>query len=76
VITQNMSGCNHGITSSSSQKVNNSGDYSGDYHPEELEPVEEWDIEELWISIVIKRWPEHDDERDNQQKQEPAAILV
>jgi len=26
--------------------------------------------------MVVKRWPEHYDERDDQEKQKPAAILV
>src|SRR5205814_6291736 len=58
------------------RSVNNGGDYSCKNHPEELEPVEKWDVEKLWIGIVVKRWPEHYDERDDQEKQEPAAVLA
>ncbi len=60
----------------SSYEVNNSGDYCRKDDPEKLEPVEKGDVEKLWIHIVVKRWPEQYDERDDQQKQKPAAVLV
>lgn len=69
-------GCNHNHSSSSSHKVNNNGDDCRKDDPEELKPVEKGDVEKLWVHMVVKRWPEQDDERDDQQKQKPAAILV
>ena len=75
VVTEKR-GCDYIHPSSSSYKVNNSGDNCCNNDPKELEPVEKWDIEKLWISMVVKWWPEHNDERDDEQKQKPAAVLV
>jgi hypothetical protein len=45
------------------QPINYSHEYGGDDDPKQLEPVEEWDANELWSLEVIERRPE-DDERD------------
>ena len=56
------------------QPINNSHEYSGDDDPKQLEPVEEWDADELWSLDVIERWKE-DDERDQQKEEKPGTAL-
>jgi hypothetical protein len=75
VVTEKR-GCTHNHSSLSSNKVNNSSDDCRKDDPEQLEPVEKGNVEKLWVHMVVKRWPKQHDERDDQQKQKPAAVLV
>ena len=46
-----------------------------DDNPEELEPVKERDADKLWIFKVVEGGPEHRDEGEEQEQQEPGAAL-
>jgi hypothetical protein len=56
-------------------EVDDSHDNGCDDNPKELEPVEERDAQENWLQVVVKRWPEHGNKRDNQQYKQPGAPL-
>lgn len=57
------------------QPVDYSQEYGGDDDPKQLEPVEEWDADERWIVEVVERGQEHDEKRDEQKEEKPAAAL-
>ena len=54
------------LRTSGSERVERGSQNGGDDDPEELEPVKERDANELWLPEVVKRRPEHGDERDEQ----------
>ncbi len=56
-------------------KVDYSHDNGSDDNPKELEPVEERDAYKSWLQKVVKRRPEHGNERDDQQYKQPGASL-
>ena len=63
------------VRCSGSCEVDHRRNNGRDDNPEELNPVEERDARELWISIVIERRPECEDKRDEEQQKEPGTAL-
>jgi hypothetical protein len=49
---------------SGSQQVDYSHQNGSDNNPEQLEPVEKRDANELWQVAVVERRPQEDNERD------------